>query len=203
MQPDPTLSLTPDDLSRLQPLPRHEQAIRLLTGAIGPLGRTASSFGCSDALGTEVARLAYLLYLSRTWAFAAGILKGKKPTDALETWRARVRASMDQPSPRALALLLFERLGVEWDAVSIDDRRFVHTWTDEMRTCEPSDGDRSRAIWWPSLQEQTAISEAMLGADLLRDWLRELAGKAPADAAIDPETLDLMTPAQRLALGLH
>lgn len=161
-----------------------------------------SSFASSDALTSEVARLAYLLYLSRTWAFSAGILKGKKPTDAMETWRARVRASMDQPSPRALALVLFERLGVDWDAVTLDDRRFVHTWTDEMRTCEPSDGDRSRTIWWPTLQEQAAISEAMLGADLLRDWLRELAGKTPADPEIDPETLALMTPAQRLTLGL-
>lgn len=108
---------------------------------------------------------------------------------------------MDQPSPRALALVLFDRLGVEWDAVALDDRRFVHTWTDEMRTCIPSDGDQSREIWWPTLQEQTAISEALLGADLLRDWLRELAGKTPAESEIDPETLALMTPAQRVALG--
>lgn len=196
------LTLTPDDLIRLRPLSRPEQAIALLTGRIGPLAPTGSSTVSSEALGPEVARLAYVLHLSRAYGFATGILKGKKPSDAMETWRARVRSSITRTGPLAFTLDLFRRLGCDWDAARLEDRRWLRVWDDEMRTGEVTT-DRSRSPYWPVLQVDTVVSEANTGADLLRDWLRALGEPDDArKASIDDETLAMLTPAQRLELGL-
>lgn len=175
----------------------------LLTGRLGPLLGPDNS-PSSEALGTETARLAYLLYLSRSWGFAAGILRGKMPRDAMDTWRARVRASIDSDTPLAMAIRLFERLGVEWDAARLEDRRWLRIWHDEMRTAEPADGDRRRAegLYWPAMQDNTVVSEALLGADLLSDWLKQIKTPDAPPSDDDAETIAMLSPRQRLAAGL-
>lgn len=196
------LTLIEEHVIRLRPLPRHEQAIRLLTGAIGPLAPTASNSDSSEVFTSEVARLAYILYLSRAWGYAAGILGGKKPQDADATWRSRVRATIDRVGPLEMVIDLFARLGVEWDATGETDRRWLRVWDHEMRTGQPADGDRSRTLYWHDLQRDDAVSEALLGAQLLRDWMHALKPEAPPASNDEAETLSALNTRQRLVAGL-
>ena len=126
------------------------------------------------------------------------------PRDAMGTWRSRVRASMDEASPLALVVALFERLSVDWDAARVEDRRWLRTWHKEMRTGQPADGDRSRVagLYWPAMQDATVVSEAFLGADLLGDWLNQLKTPDAPTSAEEEEAVAMLNPRQRLAADL-
>lgn len=130
-------------------------AERLLTGYAGPL---ATSDMEPARFSPMLAKLAYVLWLARARA-SRTLLAGRPGYEADETFRHRVTAAVSSSGSLAeFGDVLFRRLGLSIADLKLDDALWWRQYS------------VAYAAQWRHCTDSKTLTEAVVGARLLRDW---------------------------------
>lgn len=152
-----TTHFAAEALDRLAPLDRHERAMLVLTGEVGPL------FSCP--LSPPRAMAAYVVYLAWIRARVPGeFLSGRPGYEAWKTMQFRVAtAARRAGSLREFGPELFRRLKLQIVGLSAHDA----LWWATVR-------DRVDLTGWRDLSQDEALTDVVQGAKMLDELLREI-----------------------------
>lgn len=151
----------PDDLiAELAPLPRHVQAIRLLT-EVGPAVDAGAGFD------GPTAGLAYLMFLA--W-LRTPLRDGKPGYEGWQIVQRRARKARTAPTLHDYGHALLRGLRAHMPDLSDEDAVWWRSFCDAYGS------------EWRRLRRPEAIEDALVAAGLLRGWLFDLKTPAPARA---------------------
>lgn len=152
-----TAHFAAEALDRLAPMDRHERAMLVLTGEVGPL--------LTCPLTPPRAMAAYVVYLAWIRARVPGeFLSGKPGYEAWKTMQFRVQTSARRAgSLREFGPELFRRLKLQIVGLSARDA----LWWSTVR-------DRVDLAGWRDLSQDEALTDVVQGAKMLDELLREI-----------------------------